>query len=265
MHSLKSNLNNSGQSLWCRAKILFDVCWHWECRHLISDQSHASCSTVHRGRRSLGDKGCQRLCPSGRLWGHRSCWDMESGKRAASSSDARCRHRAVFVGGRQGLLSLFYFITPCCPQDFFYIMLVYAVWRGPSGRSGCKSSKRVRMEAYPVRSGTRYKLTKSEQSIHALCDLVFLQLKSSNQWCTAALKINTFGVILMTYLLIEDSEYNKQYLDQALFGFKMMTVLCDLYIKMWACAWLFFFLQEAKKTKQNNTKAENVPSWDGLV
>lgn len=109
-------------------------------------------------------------------------------------------------------------------HKIFFIMLVYAVWRGPSGRSGCKSSKRVRMEAYPVRSGTRHKLTKSERSIHALCDLVFLQLKSSNQWCTATLKINTFGVILMIYLLIEDSEYNKQY-QASLFGFASLALV----------------------------------------
>lgn len=211
------------------------------------------------GIKAVRDSARQDDCG---VTGHVGIWRVEKEQLQAVMPDA-ATELCLWVEDRVYCLC-FISLLPAAHKIFF-IMLVYAVWRGPSGRSGCKSSKRVRMEAYPVRSGTRYELTKSEQSIHALCHLVFLQLKSSNQWCTAALKINTFGVILMTYLLIEDSEYNKQYLDQALFGFKMMTVLCDLYIKMWACAWLFFFLQEAKKTKQNNTKAENVPSWDGLV
>lgn len=134
-------------------------------------------------------------------------WKKSSSKQWCPTPPQSC-----VCGWKTGFTVFVLFHYSPLPARFFFIMLVYAVWRGPSGRSGCKSSKRVRMEAYPVRSGIRYKLklTKSEQSIHTLCDLVFLQLKSSNQWCTAALKINTFGVILMIYLLIEDSEYNKQ-------------------------------------------------------
>lgn len=117
---------------------------------------------------------------------------MDGGRRAAAGSRVqRCSVATeLCLWAEDGAYWL--------PFDFFFlllptahktvIILAYAVWRGPSGWSGCKSSKRIWTEAYPSRRGRRckLKLTRSEWSILTLRDLV-LHLRNSNHWRTALL------------------------------------------------------------------------------
>lgn len=85
-------------------------------------------------------------------------------------------------------MNVFFFVlffhSSSLPTRFF-IILAYAVWRGPSG---CKSFKRVWMEAHPLRTGTRCipKLIQSEWSILSFHDLV-LHLTTFSQWCIVLL------------------------------------------------------------------------------
>lgn len=155
--------------------------------------------------------GIRAVRDSGRQddWrGHRSRWDMGCRRRAAPSRDV---HRCV-CGFPSRVFCLCYIsLLPTAHKTpFFSLLLAYAVWRGPSGRWGCKSSKRVRMEAYPMRSGTRnkLKLTRSEQSVRILRDLESKELRvgiPDVHSCIALVNISVFvcAVFFMLNFLLK--------------------------------------------------------------
>lgn len=158
-----------------------------------------SCSGVHGGRRSWGDKtvrssACQDDC---RVTGHVGIWIVEGEQLQAVMSSAAAE-LCLWVDDGGLLTVFFFFITP--PAHKIFIILAHAVWRGPSGWSGCKSSKRVRTEAYPLRRGTRckLKLTQSERSIRSLHDLVLVS--TSDVLLVLQYKINTALVLFYWYL-----------------------------------------------------------------
>lgn len=161
-----------------KAQVGFDVCWHWESQHLFSDELHASCSSVHGGRRSWGDKTVRGSASQDdcRVTGHVGIWIVE-GEQLQAVMYSAAAELCLWVDDGVYWLSFSFSLLPTAHKIF--ILLAYAVWRGPSRWSGCKSSKRVWMEAYPLRrcSRCKLKLTQSEWSILSLHDLV-LHLRS---------------------------------------------------------------------------------------
>lgn len=131
-----------------------------------------------------------------------------------------------------------------------FIILAHAVWRGPSGWSGCKSSKRVRTEAYPLRRGTRckLKLTQSERSIRSLHDLVLVP--TSDVLLVLQYKINTALVLFYWYL----SWYKTVTRIKPVilcFSLLIMTIIIVIHMEICepVCASFLFFFQETPKQK----------------
>lgn len=139
--------------------------------------------------------GCQRLRPSGWLQGQRSCEETE-GRAAPCSSSVQCSSMAqsAVCGRTDGAYwpSFFCFFASLPAAHKTVIILTYSVWRGPSGWSGCKSSKRVWMEAYPLRRGRRCKLKMTRSHLSGRFLLSRVCFASENfpplTYCFAALQ-----------------------------------------------------------------------------
>lgn len=230
--------------------------WHWESQHLISEELYASCSSVRGGWRGLGGSAvrgsaCQDDC---RVTGHVGIWIAE-GEQLQATMYSAATELCLWVD------ELFFFFSFLLTALKIFIILAYAVWRGPGG---CKSFKRVWMEAYPLRTGTRCipKLIQSEWSILSLDDLV-LHLTNFSQCCIALLccsikstqcRYSFTNIFCDTRQWIEIIYntvwlYNFSLLLQL--SFLIMTLIIVIFMEIYKLVCASFFRKHQNKIREN--------------